>query len=79
MKGVKIIGIICLLFLLGVAIYFFAIDGYAEANISISRGINKGDRINGYGVIFLFCCVAWGYIYVLREDRKIKRRTKFKK
>lgn len=77
MKGFKIVVGFCLLFLAGTAVYFFTTGTYAEVNMD-ARSLQKGDRLDWLGVLFLFVCVAWAYVKVIREDRKI-RKTKYRK
>ncbi len=79
MRGFKIVFGLCLLFLLGTSIYFLFIDGYAEANVSTYRGLAKGSRLDGWGILYMFVMLAGMYIFTIREHKRRDKRTKYKK
>ncbi len=73
MKPYKIVMGLCLLFLLGTGIYFLATQGYTEANFETARGPEKGERIIGWGILFLFVCIAVLFGGRLLDERKKKK------
>ncbi|PSK89878.1 hypothetical protein B0I18_110179 [Taibaiella chishuiensis] len=78
MKSYKVVMSLCLLFLLGTGIYFLATQGSTEANFETARGPDKGDRINGLGILFLFVAVAVLFGGMLLDKRN-SRKTRYRK
>jgi hypothetical protein len=75
MKRARIIIGACALFLLGVSIYFYFTKGYTEANFSTSKGFKKGDAMEWRGLFFLFLCMAFLYIQILKKEKKDKEKA----
>jgi len=76
MKGFKIVFGLCLLFLLGAAIYFLITGGYTEANMSTARGMKKGQRLNGFSILCLFIVLSGVYVFAIVADKREHRKKK---